>query len=125
MAQCTIPAGIPEVPPGGCQANPRIHVEMEGTTAQTILNKNRAGGLPRPDVKTYYKAAVIEREVLSQDRHTDHGDRTESPGANLGVSNQGPRQFSAGRTIFSTSMLGQPDILIQGDSPLPHTIYKS
>lgn len=100
-------------------------MELEGTTAQTILNKNKAGGFPRPDVKTYYRAIVIEREVLSQDRRTDHGDRTESPGANLRVSNQGPQQFSAGRTIFSTSMLGQPAILIHGDSTLPHTIYKS
>ena len=47
--------------PAGKKANPKIHMEMQGTLiAKTMLKKNKVGRLTLPYLNTYYKVIGIK-----------------------------------------------------------------
>ena len=50
--------------------------------AKMILKKNKVGRLTLPDLKTYYKAEVIDSVVLQKDKHMSQWNRIDCPERN-------------------------------------------
>lgn len=108
-------------PRGADKLSPEV--EAEGAAAQTTLNKgNEAGGLTRPDVKTYYEATVIENGTVTGQTYRP-GDRTESREVNP-CFQPGATTVPCGKSSLSHKHADTARSLTQGRQTLPHTIQK-